>query len=71
MSSMEKGARVKLSAAGLDHLAKAQSANVKVLYGSNTRGTVVGLVDDPIYVRVLRDGTKSPQTYHRSFWELE
>lgn len=58
------GRYVKLSLEGIRHYAKSRGA-----HKADTRGRVVGFGANPRHVQVLRDGVKTPTTYHMDFWE--
>lgn len=69
MNKFKKGDRVRLSAEGL----------LAMRFRSRRPGEVVGVRQDhPVgrnldedMVRILRDGTKTPVTWHEDFWELD
>lgn len=65
-----KGQRVKLTEAGLKQF-KHQAPNVRVPYNRQTRGTVTGLIKDPQYIMIKRDGITTLSDYSRAFWEPE
>jgi hypothetical protein len=58
------GRYVKLTPVGIKHFAKSRGA-----HKADTRGRVVGFGANPRHVQVLRDGVKTPMTYHMDFWE--
>lgn len=65
-----KGQRVRLTEAGLAQF-RHQSPNTRVPYNRELRGTVVGLINDPQYIMIKRDGITTPTDYSRAFWEDE
>lgn len=59
---MKKGDKVKLTSLGIS----------QGLEGPRNRKTGVVVGVHPMgYVKVLRDGTKTPYRYHQDFWELQ
>ena len=46
-----------------------QKAVVQLRYAPDCTGIVVGHGRSPMLIRVLRDGLKTPITYHADFWE--